>query len=298
MTDAPRIGLAEFAVRLSVRRGRGDWVVLVAPAGQVREVSEGLLLELVAVGESKIAEIRQPHGAIDLVRRVSQARAELVICSGLEDFGTEDWILLDARRSQLQDLPLVALVLSSERLSALLEFSPHLAGWLTSSISFLDPNFEGLTEAERAERLSRLRMEMGLTDTEVVERAASGSLERDPFSPNDSFCWDGETCLPIEAARISAREVEASVSTINPELPASPRLLRAQIHTSLINASDEGLLLSAPHEVFRLLNISTTPDHIFATLSCGESFDKGQEGGRFLYRADGARLSFSITVCA
>lgn len=119
MTDARRIGLAEFAVRLSVRHGRGDWVVLVAPAGQVREASEGLLLELVALGEEKVVEIRQPQGAIDFVRRASQAQAELVICSGLEDFGNEDWILLDAHRSQLQDLPLVELVLSNERLSAL-----------------------------------------------------------------------------------------------------------------------------------------------------------------------------------
>lgn len=102
--------------------------------------------------------------------------------------------------------------------------------------------------------------------------------------------------MPIEAARISALEVEASVSTINPELPASPRLLRAQIHTSLIHASDEGLLRSAPHEVFQLLNVSTTPDRMFASLTCGESFDKGQEDGNFLYRADGARLSFSMTV--
>lgn len=60
-------------------------------------------------------------------------------------------------------------------------FSPHLASWLTSSVSFLDPNFEGLSEAERAERLSGLRTEMGLTDTEVVERAATGSLARDPL---------------------------------------------------------------------------------------------------------------------
>lgn len=104
--------------------------------------------------------------------------------------------------------------------------------------------------------------------------------------------------MSIEAARTSAREVEGAVCAITPSLPRSPKKLRSEIHASLIRASDEGLLRSAPHDVFKLLNLTVEPmpQGEVAALICGEHFDDGQEEGAFLYRADGARLSFSITV--
>lgn len=61
----------------------------------------------------------------------------------------------------------------------------------------------------------------------------------------------------------------------------------------LLNASDNRHLRSAPHEILKILKLESRGNE--AVIVCGETFDKGQDGS-FLYRRDGSRISFGVTL--
>lgn len=105
--------------------------------------------------------------------------------------------------------------------------------------------------------------------------------------------------MSADDALRSARELQDQLhAALIPAPPLKPDDLRAEIRALLIGASDEGALSSPLHEIFNLLNYSveTNETRKYVSLSCGESMDNGEAAGSFLYKPDGSRLSFAVTV--
>jgi len=103
--------------------------------------------------------------------------------------------------------------------------------------------------------------------------------------------------LGLDEARTSARHLQDRAGLTESPLAHSIDELVTEIRALLLEASDDGTLLTAPFEIIPLLRHRRdrrNPETL--TVWCGETFDQGQEGGQFLHLSNGGRLSFSLTA--
>jgi hypothetical protein len=102
--------------------------------------------------------------------------------------------------------------------------------------------------------------------------------------------------LGVDDARASARQLQDRAGLTQPSLPHSPDELVTGVRALLLEASDDGTLVSAPHEILQMLREQRqgrNPQLVM--IWCGETLDKGQ-AGEFLRLSNGGRLSFALTA--
>jgi hypothetical protein len=180
------LGVAEVALRLMARRGRGDWAALVVgPGHDVSSVAEELAQEMEVLGDVDVKRIQDAKGALDLATELTHAaegaEAERpVIITGLEGWTTSEWVHLDQMRSRLARNERTALVVSQATFEEIMRHAPNFSSWLGGSVWTYQPHTTELTEAERARRLEALRAFSNLSDADVIARAEAGTLPGEP----------------------------------------------------------------------------------------------------------------------
>ncbi|HYO57455.1 hypothetical protein [Archangium sp.] len=171
--------LTYFAFRVLERPEPNEWFALVAPAPGVEQVASALAEELRSIGgiEPVLFNIKTAVGIVESVRK--QGNGVLVL-SGFDAFGMEDWRRLDADRSLLQRNDASVLVLGEEALGQLFRHAPNLSSWLGGQAWLLTEEDHSLTPEERETRLASLRDWSGMTDAEVIAKAERGELPPEP----------------------------------------------------------------------------------------------------------------------
>lgn len=180
ISEPKRMGAAEAALRLTARRGRGDWMALVVEPGvDATSAAEELAEEMEAIGDIAVERILGAHDAEDLASRLAAARGP-VVSAGLDGWPASEWAHLDRLRSRCARQERTALVLGRASLDHLLQEAPNFSSWLGASVVMYQPNAVELDEEGRQRRLDTLRAWSGLTDEEIIARASNGSLPAEP----------------------------------------------------------------------------------------------------------------------
>ena len=182
MSSVPRLlALAEFALRVVARPGRGDWLVLIAPETGIKEIAVRLKAEIEVLGDCLVEYIEAPEGARTLVRSVrGTERRKAILLSGTEHFSEEEWRHLDLLRNLLGREGIVVLVATARSVEKLASNAPNLASWIGGSIWRVDTGSEFLSKEERATRLKSLRRWAKMDDNEVLRRAQDRTLPKEP----------------------------------------------------------------------------------------------------------------------
>lgn len=174
------IGIAELALRLMSRRGRGDWVALVLePGSNTAVIAEELAEEMECLGDVTVDRVAGAADALDLASRLASS-ARPVVIYGLDVWSEGEWSRLDHLQSRFARLERTALVVSSATFEALSSAAPNFSSWLGASAWSHLPRDDELTDEERDRRLETLRSWSGLSDDAVIARAERGELPRDP----------------------------------------------------------------------------------------------------------------------
>ena len=180
ISEPKRMGAAEAALRLTARRGHGDWMALVVEPGvDAMTAAEELAAEMEAIGDFTVERIRGARDAEDFAARLTAARGP-VVSSGLDGWSASEWASLDRLRSRCAREERTALVLGRAAFELLLQEAPNFSSWLGASVVMYQPNAAELDEEGRQRRLDTLRTWSGLTDEEVLARASGGSLPAEP----------------------------------------------------------------------------------------------------------------------
>lgn len=175
------LSLGEFALRVAARPGRGDWFVLLAPAGRSSATAEALKDELAALEDANIELAISPTGATELVRSSKDKRTSVLVVAGVESFSDDEWLHMDLLRSRFEREAAIILVMESSAAERLQHSAPNLMSWIGSSVWTLAPEAESLSAEEREQRLQLLRQRTNLTDRQVLDLATSKQLPADPI---------------------------------------------------------------------------------------------------------------------
>jgi hypothetical protein len=178
-----RLTLPQFALRAVARAINGDWLVLVAPDAYSEAVGAGLLSELKSLAGTNMhpALLTNPDGARALGDRLArEGKRVAVIVTGIDGFSSDEWAHLDVLRSRLSRSGPTILIVSRAAVEAMAEAAPNILSWIGGSIWEANLEGEGLTEAARQARLADLRAWSRITDEELIRRAESGELGREP----------------------------------------------------------------------------------------------------------------------
>jgi hypothetical protein len=174
------MGAAEAALRLMARRGRGDWMALVVePDADITSAATELAEEMETLGDSAVERVSTAVNAEDLAARLAAHRGPVVL-SGLDGWPASEWAHFDRLRSRFAREERTALVLGRATFERVVHEAPNFSSWLGASVVAYRPDASVLNEEEQARRLEALREWGGLTDDEVLARASSGTLPRDP----------------------------------------------------------------------------------------------------------------------
>lgn len=180
ISEPKRMGAAEAALRLTARRGHGDWMALVVEPGvDAMSAAEELAEEMEAIGGVAVERVLGAQDAEDLASRLTAAHGP-VVSSGLDSWPASEWASLDRLRSRCAREERTALVLGREAFNLLLQEAPNFSSWLGASVVMYQPNAVELDEEGRQRRLDTLRAWSGLTDEEILSRASNGSLAAEP----------------------------------------------------------------------------------------------------------------------
>jgi hypothetical protein len=171
------MGAAEAALRLTARRGHGDWMVLVTAPDL--GAAEELAAEMESLGGCDVARVFEARDAEDLAARLAATPGPAVV-SGLDAWPASEWGHLDRLRSRFARDERTALVLGREAFEAIVRHAPNFSSWLGGSVVAYQPDSALLTDEERGGRLEALRAWAGISDEEVLARAELRTLPPDP----------------------------------------------------------------------------------------------------------------------
>ena len=167
-----------FALHVHAHRGTAAYGVYLAELDQIDAVLAELDEELVALdGTAKIATQRSVSGK-QLIADLSITAAELVLVDA-RSFVTQDWALLDRRRSSLSHRGVLIFVTTPSSFEELMRSAPNLASWLGAQVfAYAQEGVE--IAATRERRLEALRAWALKSDADVIRAAEEGTLSRDP----------------------------------------------------------------------------------------------------------------------
>jgi hypothetical protein len=174
--------LPEFALRAVSRAVKGDWLALVVPERTSETAAARLLSELRSLGKIHVASevLSHPANARDLQERLAHERKHVAVVIASVQFSSEEWAHLDLLRSRLGRSGPTILILSRDSVEVMAESAPNILSWIGGSIWEADLDSDELSEAKRQGRLSDLRAWSRITDQELIRRAESGELGREP----------------------------------------------------------------------------------------------------------------------
>lgn len=174
------LGVAEIADRIQLEPG--GWFVVVVEDAQLDSSTRELEEELAFLLEG---------GTAGSVRVSRDASAPQVLIDETVKMGPEDVVVLplpgasvepvarvlDYDRARLIHGPRGVIITSKAGLQVLAAVAPNLWSWIGPRTWLLDPK---AGQIDIAARLASLREGTGLTDAEVLQRAATGTLRPDP----------------------------------------------------------------------------------------------------------------------
>lgn len=152
----------QVALRLRQHEGRPSWMLWLVPESHQAQ-AEG---ELAAAMDD-----------LDLVRADGFDRPGVWLVT-VE--GDVDWAALDQHRVRLNRPGPVVLIGSREQVDQLTSLAPNLASWFGANVHGYAEDRHELSEQEVADRLEQLRSWAGISDEEMVARAAAGAMELGP----------------------------------------------------------------------------------------------------------------------
>ena len=174
----PSIELWPLVARLANDSFSSRWAVLGVPSDQIETTAAQVSEQLASLLDAPIKLVRldSAQSLLDAVQAHPDHALVLVDVDGLSPVA---WRNIDANRSRLaRDLPAL-IVLEETRVPTMLEHAPNLWSWIAGS-AWRGVADRGLSDEQRALRLTALREHFGFSDEELVLRAEAGTLPAEP----------------------------------------------------------------------------------------------------------------------
>jgi hypothetical protein len=170
----------DAALRLVSRRGEGDWFVLVSQLGEdVVTIANEFADTLETVSRVSIHRIVDAKDAENLAKQMALYQGPIVV-SGVHLWDSSEWAHLDQLRSRFLRTERTVLVIDEQTLRHIMQLAPNFSSWLGANVVRHQSHSPVLTTEERESRLAALRNRFGISDTDVVFQAESGTMPSDP----------------------------------------------------------------------------------------------------------------------
>jgi hypothetical protein len=171
------VTVPELALRLLAVRGKAKYAAYLVPLEEVPAILAELDEALIAFDHSIDVAVLDVVVAADLFGKLADVTDEFVLVS-TTSYSSDDWRLLDRRRSSLAHAGVMVLVMTKENFDHLMRAAPNLVSWLDP---VLQHSHEAPELAEtRERRLATLRSWARRSDDEIVQAAVQGMLPADP----------------------------------------------------------------------------------------------------------------------
>jgi hypothetical protein len=176
-TSLRELTVPEFAVWTTVNQGPGSFQAYLVSASELSTALAELEEELATMEVNAV--VSSARSAEELIEE-SRTLVGTVLVDAC-GFETEDWSLLDRRRSTLQPGTFI-FVTTPQSFDTFMRAAPHLSSFFGANV-FTQPDSEHQRRERadaRAARLASLRAWSGMNDDEVIARATAKTLARDP----------------------------------------------------------------------------------------------------------------------
>jgi hypothetical protein len=170
--------VADLALRLHALRGTAAYAAYVVPLHDVPEIVAELDEDLHSFDPSVEVAVLDRMNAADLLGALADSRGEIMVVSATT-YGSDDWKLLDRRRSSLAHPGVTVFIMTTENFDDLMRTAPNLASWLGGLVFQHSAEAQDLEET-RERQLVSLRAWARKSDSEIVQAAIAGLLPADP----------------------------------------------------------------------------------------------------------------------
>lgn len=182
MTNAIGVGELEagpFALRMNALRGTATYAAYLAMPDDAELALTEIEEELRGFDPGAQITRIAPRGAKELVGAL-EAESDEILLIDARSFSTEDWALLDRRRSAIAHRGVTVFVTTPSSFDDLMRTAPNLASWLGGQVFMFPSHGETGVAAHREQRLAALRAWASRSDQEILEAARSRTLPPDP----------------------------------------------------------------------------------------------------------------------
>ncbi|SPE37364.1 hypothetical protein SBA6_70006 [Candidatus Sulfopaludibacter sp. SbA6] len=160
--------------------GETGFCMLVASSAAtefVSELREELDLQIAgSLGLIEVAELT----AIALLDQLRTGGDAVVLMAGFDRWGDSQFVALDVNRSRLDTGAFLIFHVDLKTAGRFLDHAPNIRSFLGPNIFAPVPDTSSMGPREISDRLNQLRTHYGMSDAEVIDRAAKNDLPAEP----------------------------------------------------------------------------------------------------------------------
>jgi hypothetical protein len=175
------ISIDDFLQRIGSQATSGNtWSALITSNSDSQQLADDLQETLSIFAECEVGCLSAHDETHVFVEKIIQANEDYLILWNFEKWKKNNWYKLDCMRSSLMRKRGVVLILSPESAKIMFSYAPNIVSWLGSRVYSFLKDTELLSVEEIRERLAALREWSGLTDSQIIEMAETGTLPPEP----------------------------------------------------------------------------------------------------------------------
>lgn len=154
--------------------------MLVSPSADADLIGElRAELDLQIEGTLGVLDVKDLT-AVDLTEQLRTRQDAVILAYGFESWSDDQFASLDLNRSRLETGTFLVFWVDLETAGHFLNRAPNIRSFLGANIFVATSDPSSMNRDEIADRLDQLRTHYGLSDAEVISRAASGDLPPEP----------------------------------------------------------------------------------------------------------------------
>jgi hypothetical protein len=161
-------------------QGETGFCMLVDGAAElllIPEFREELAVQI--AGSLGVIDVKD-ETALGLVEQLRTRQEAVVLMYGFDGWNEDLFASLDVNRSRLETGSFLVFSVDLKTAGRFLDSAPNIRSFLGSNIFVAAPDSSAMSSEEIADRLAQLRAYYGLSDAEVIERAANRDLPSEP----------------------------------------------------------------------------------------------------------------------